>query len=202
MNKLGSFFIFTADIYLKAVFRNPDTLSKWCTVFDQADLKLLEYAEDIHIYYKSGYGSDFNPQLGCPILHDFYQRIENTINGLTNEPRVVAQFTHSTAFHQFITALDLYKDEVVPNGENYEIQGDRKWKTAVFGPSSTNFVGILYKCKNAAQRYQVQFLLDENPFNIVDECVEGLCPWNAFKKKYEKTALSCDISFCNTFTEV
>lgn len=114
----------------------------------------------------------------------------------------MAQFTHSTAFHQFITALGLYKDEVVPDGENYEIQGDRKWKTAVFGPSSTNFVGILYKCKDTTQTYKVQFLLDENPFNIVDECVEGLCPWNAFKKKYERTALSCDISFCNTFTEV
>lgn len=200
--------------------RDPDTLSKWCTVFDKEDLKLLEYAEDIHIFYKSGYGSDFNPRLGCPILRDLYSRTENVINGaffpfrcdtrsvrlkflagVRKGPTVVAQFTHSTAFHQFITALNLYKDEVAPTGENYEIQGDRRWKTAMFGPSSTNLVGILYKCYNTSEKYQMQFLLDENPFDVVDGCERGLCPWRKFKEKYEKTAQSCDTTFCSAFPQ-
>lgn len=176
--------------------REPDKLSKWCTVFDKTDLRLLEYAEDIHILYKSGYGSDYNPKLGCPIVGDLYQRIESATK-TAKQPKIVAHFTHSTAFHQFITALGVYKDEILPNGVNYADGGDeRRWKTALFGASSTNFVGILYKCAKTPEKYYVQFLLDENPFDLTENCTKGLCPWSAFKRKYEETVQTCDLSFC------
>lgn len=181
-------------------YRHPSRLSKWCTVFDKTDLQLLEYAEDIHILYKSGYGSEYNPKLGCPMVRDLLEKMESAIKS-TGGPKIVGLFTHSTAFHQFITALSLYKDETLPDGKNYQSLGDnRKWKTALFGASSTNFVGILYKC-NTPEKFYVQFLLDENPFDLTDNCTNGLCPWSAVRKQYEKTAKSCDISFCNVFPE-
>lgn len=176
-------------------------MSKWCTVFDKNDLKLLEYAEDIHILYKSGYGSEYNPKLGCPILGDLYKKMESEINETTKNPKIVAHFTHSTAFHQFITALNLYKDEILPNGVNYNIKNERKWKTALFGASSTNFVALLYKCNKTPEKYYIQFLLDENPFDLTNNCTNGLCPWSSFKKKYGQTSKSCDTSFCHAFPE-
>lgn len=45
--------------------------------------------------------------------------------------------------------------------------------------------------------YKIQFLLDEVPIDITDDCDEGFCTWQSFKKKYYKTAHSCNIDFCN-----
>lgn len=157
----------------------------------------MEYAEDIHILYKSGYGSKYNPKLGCPIVRDLLEKM--TMKETENQLKVFGLFTHSTAFHQFITALNLYKDDILPDGGNYRQLGDRrKWKTALFGASSTNFVAILYNCR---EDYQVQFLLDENPFDLTNNCTNGLCPLTALQEKYEKAAASCDLSFCDALPE-
>lgn len=56
--------------------------SKWCTAFEKDDLKLLEYGQDLQVYYKSGYGSEYNVKLGCAMVADLYARLERKINGI------------------------------------------------------------------------------------------------------------------------
>lgn len=72
-------------MYLECAFEKSWNIyerSKWCTVFKEEDLVVLEYAQDLKLYYKSGYGrEEKNQQLGCPILRDLYQKFNNTITG-------------------------------------------------------------------------------------------------------------------------
>lgn len=88
-NRLGFEEIMNASlietIYLECAFEKAWNIyerSKWCTVFTEEDLIILEYALDLKSYYKSGYGrKEQNKQLGCPILRDLYNRLNRTITG-------------------------------------------------------------------------------------------------------------------------
>lgn len=55
--------------------------SPWCIAFIKNHLKLLEYAEDLKSYFKSGYGNRVSPKIGCGPIKDFYDRFERTVNG-------------------------------------------------------------------------------------------------------------------------
>jgi hypothetical protein len=37
-------------------------------------LQVLEYREDLLLYYNLGYGNDLNPKVGCPPVKDFLDR--------------------------------------------------------------------------------------------------------------------------------
>lgn len=62
--------------------RNIYERSKWCSIFTEEDLVILEYGQDLKSYYKSGYGREIqNKKLGCPILRDLYTKLSNTVAG-------------------------------------------------------------------------------------------------------------------------
>lgn len=61
------------------------------------------------------------------------------------QPKVTALFTHSTAFDQFLVALDVHKDEKPLTAENYNQMKDRKWRVSKFGMFATNIATVLYK---------------------------------------------------------
>lgn len=61
------------------------------------------------------------------------------------QPKVTALFTHSTAFDQFLVALDANKDDTPLTAENYEQMKDRKWRVSKFGMFATNIATVLYK---------------------------------------------------------
>lgn len=51
-----------------------EKLSPWCAVFNNEELKVLEYAEDLDYYYGAGYGRDVNKVIGCLPLKDMINR--------------------------------------------------------------------------------------------------------------------------------
>lgn len=65
--------------------------------------------------------------------------------GDNNEPKVAVYFAHSTAVHQLMLSLELYKDETELTAYNYVEQKERKWKSSLFGQFATNVVAVLYK---------------------------------------------------------
>lgn len=66
-------------------------------------------------------------------------------NGGGNEAQVAVYFSHSTALHQFMLSLDLFKDEKELTALNYLEQSGRKWRSSIFGPFATNVAVLLYK---------------------------------------------------------
>lgn len=45
-----------------------DQISPWCHLFDNVDLQVMEYSEDLKYYWKNGYGHPLNYEIACPLL--------------------------------------------------------------------------------------------------------------------------------------
>lgn len=203
-------------IYLECAFEKAWNIyerSKWCTVFKEEDLVVLEYAQDLKLYYKSGYGrEEKNKQLGCPILRDLYQRLNNTITGCCNvfarnnkinvffslgaakEPKATFYFSHSKALHQLLLNLGLYKDEIALKGDNYKTQTHRKFRSSLFGQFATNVLVVLNRCADTEDPFQIEIYVGEYVETV---CTSGkLCSWTEFSQRFEDAVQNCDLSFC------
>ncbi|XP_014471655.1 PREDICTED: multiple inositol polyphosphate phosphatase 1-like isoform X2 [Dinoponera quadriceps] len=72
INKDDVFLLYDACRFEKAW--QPDRLSPWCAVFDDDDMRVLEYEQDLFHYYHSGYGLKINRQFGCHTVRDMVDR--------------------------------------------------------------------------------------------------------------------------------
>lgn len=53
-----------------------DSVSPWCAVFSEEDLRVLEYKEDLVEYYKHAYGNEINQRMGCPQVQDMFNHFQ------------------------------------------------------------------------------------------------------------------------------
>ncbi|RZC41928.1 multiple inositol polyphosphate phosphatase 1 [Asbolus verrucosus] len=171
--------------------------SPWCMVFNKEQLKLLEYAEDLKYYYKSGYGNELNAKVGCPPLKDLYEKFERTVNGNSNGNKVTVFFTHSVTIQTFLTAMGIAKDDEPLRADNYFRQTRRKWRTSSIDPFASNLAAVLYQyvCRSG-ERHRVMFFLNEVPVNY-PECSVGLCNWSTVKNKLQRASEECNLDFCD-----
>lgn len=58
--------------------------SPWCAAFDEAELKAIEFREDLDDYYKDAYGLKRNYAQACPIVRELVGRFR--WGGLSPEP--------------------------------------------------------------------------------------------------------------------
>lgn len=60
-------------MYLTCSFEsawNPSSPSVWCNVFDEFDLQVLEYRQDVEYFWIDGYGYKLTYELACPTMED------------------------------------------------------------------------------------------------------------------------------------
>ncbi|KAI4879445.1 hypothetical protein NFI96_013686 [Prochilodus magdalenae] len=50
--------------------------SPWCRLFDRADAQVIDYASDLDLYYKRGYGHKINSMASCVLFNDLFDRLE------------------------------------------------------------------------------------------------------------------------------
>lgn len=79
----------------------------WCCLFTQQDLLRLEYAGDIHVYWKHGFGSGLGYKMACPLFQDFVEHMEAKMAGLPSheDERVRMRFAHAETLIPFLTLL-------------------------------------------------------------------------------------------------
>lgn len=120
--------------------------SPWCVAFNKEQLKILEYAEDLKYYYRSGYGNEINRKIGCPPLKDLYEKFDQTVNnGNQNGNKVAVYFTDSITIQTFLTAMQIAKDYEPLRGDNYFQQSRRQWRTSTIDPFASNLAAALYE---------------------------------------------------------
>lgn len=119
--------------------------SPWCLAFNQDQLRLIEYAEDLKFFYKYGYGNELNRKVGCPPARDLYEKFERTVNGNSNGNKVTVFFTHSATIQTFLTAMGIAQDNMPLTSQNYFEQHGRKWRTSIIDPFASNLAAILYQ---------------------------------------------------------
>ena len=53
---------------------NPHKTSPWCYIFDEEDLKILEYRQDLEYYWVDGYGHELTYKQACSPLVDVMEQ--------------------------------------------------------------------------------------------------------------------------------
>ncbi|KAJ8986190.1 hypothetical protein NQ317_005664, partial [Molorchus minor] len=179
---------------------NVQQRSAWCIAFNKNQLKMLEYAEDLRYYYKTGYGNKMSERIGCGPIKDMYERFDRTVNGNSDGNKATFLFTHSETILSLITALGIARDNEAPTADNFYQQARRNWKTSVLDPFASNLAATLYEFILGAvqmKKYRVMFFLNEVPVEF-PECSVGLCNWSAFQQKFQSISDNCNVEgFCS-----
>ncbi|CAH0723204.1 unnamed protein product, partial [Brenthis ino] len=184
-------------------------ISPWCAVFSKEDLKRLEYAEDLEMYYKYGYGTPMNQQIACTAVKemmDFFKIHEGHMT--PQQPRALVHAAPAPALLLALAALRARRDRATLTADNYHsaaVQA-RAWTTSTITPFNANLAAVLYKCKpdnnfRIDDPYQVLFLENERPLNL-DECKVGLCNYTFVKNRYGLIADNCNLDFCNSANKI
>lgn len=114
-----------------------------CSLFEDEDLKVLEYLNDLKIYWSYSYGRKINYRMACPlymkITEGFQQYIRN------GKPYGVFQFAHTGTVLPLLTLLGLYKDNLSLRADNFDKQTNRTFRPSNIVPMSANVAFVLYE---------------------------------------------------------
>ncbi|CAH2096545.1 unnamed protein product [Euphydryas editha] len=113
----------------------------WCALFTDDELRILEYIEDLKIYFKNGYGHPMNGLLGASALKDLYENFQAATS--SDHKTFVGYFSHGTMIDMIYTAMGLYYD--YPGISGMERIKNRKWRTSFLTPFAANFVAVLHR---------------------------------------------------------
>uniref|UniRef100_A0A2A4J0D4 Multiple inositol polyphosphate phosphatase 1 n=1 Tax=Heliothis virescens TaxID=7102 RepID=A0A2A4J0D4_HELVI len=125
-------------------------ISPWCAAFTREDLKRLEYAEDLETYYKYGYGSALNKDVGCTHVKDMMSFFDNFVGKEEipqQQPRAMIQLSEAGALLMTLAALGAHQDTAPLTGDNYHSAGvqSSKWTASKMAPFNGNLAAVLYK---------------------------------------------------------
>lgn len=166
--------------------------SPWCAAFTPSHVNVLEYREDIHYYYKSGYGHALNEKLACATVADMMKHLESK-----ELPQMIGYFAHASTIQLLSVALGIAKNAEPLRADNYLAQSRRRWKSSEISPFAANLAAIKYDCPNDSERNKIMFFLNEKPVDL-DWCRVGLCNWSDVKRHYEHLQnANCAEIFCS-----
>ncbi|XP_064595058.1 multiple inositol polyphosphate phosphatase 1-like [Liolophura sinensis] len=169
----------------------------WCAAFSEADLRVIEYSEDLEYYYTYSYGApDFARDQTCELLKDFFGYVRNGSSPDYNGPRAILRFGHSQTLQPFLAALGLFKDTVHLTALNMADEADRKWKTSIIAPFGANIAFTVYRCQGTTEP-KIQTFVNDNPVNLPG-CSGYICELSKALQGRQKFADTCDFdTICN-----
>lgn len=173
--------------------------SVWCQMFSDEELQILEYADDLTIYWKDGYGYSLSLQLACPVLQDIISQFrvvatsDGGNSGKDKWPIGLFHFTHSGLLMKLFAALGLFRDEVPQLSGNYANQTNRKWRTSYIDPFASNLQLVLFSCSaEKGTVLQVAAYVQQQEV-LLPNCTSFLCPLERFMDNYMHYMDICDL---------
>ena len=118
--------------------------SSWCEVFEEADLKVLEYLNDLKLYWDRSYGREINYKMGCQLYAEIIDSFEGFLQ--SGKPHGIFRFAHTGTVIPLLTMLGLYNDTIPPTAGNFHQQANRKFRISDVVPMGGNVAFLLYKC--------------------------------------------------------
>lgn len=174
----------------------PDRTSPWCGAFLPEHIYTLEYSDDVHYYYKCGYGYDENSRINCRLVKDMLHHLNSS-----SQPNAVAYFAHSMGVQTLLTALGVAKDTTPLLATNFENMSKRQWTSSSIDPFASNFVAVKYECNPQnvnAEKEHVIFFLNQNIVDL-EWCNVGLCSMSKVMERYRNFAeADCDSYYCRS----
>lgn len=88
--------------YELSVFNRTD---QWCLLFNESQVDILEFYDDLDTYYSHGPGFPVNYQSATLLLQDFYQHFVAVINGSDTLQKARLRFGHAETIMPFVSLL-------------------------------------------------------------------------------------------------
>nr|ABJ98332.1 multiple inositol polyphosphate phosphatase PhyIIa2 [Triticum aestivum] len=183
-----------------------------CQLFNEDEVHLLEWTDDLGGFVLKGYGESINYKMGLPLLKDVVQSMEEAIiakeenfpDGTYEKARL--RFAHAETLVPFTCLLGLFLEgsgfEKIQREEPLDLPPmppqRRNWRGALVAPFASNNMLALYQCpgndgKKTSQdqknSYFVQVLHNEAPVSMPGCGNKDLCPFEEFKEKIVKPHL-------------
>lgn len=175
---------------------NLTGVSPWCAALTAKELQILEYSRDLYYYYTTGYGSDINMKLGCPLVRDMIERFSKLEETTQGQPSGIFYFTHEKQISMLSSRLGFNRDLKPPTHDNYNEMEKRKFRSSFILPFASNIMAVFYKCISGEEN-QIMFYQNEKVVNY-EECNVGLCSWKYIKAKFADIVKpeNCNTDFC------
>ncbi|KAM9848029.1 multiple inositol polyphosphate phosphatase 1-like [Aulostomus maculatus] len=171
--------------------------SPWCSLFDEDDSKVMEYANDLLEFWKRGYGYDINSKSSCILFHDVFNRLNNVAHenrsGQQVNEAVTIQIGHADTLLPLLALLGFFKDSEALTSINYATQTQRSFRTSYMLPYAANLILVLYDCGEGDLRLQT--LLNEKPvtFPGLTDLQRATTPlYQDVKELYSELLQGCD----------
>lgn len=164
--------------------------SPWCAAFDEAELKAIEFREDLDDYYKDAYGLERNYAQACPIVRELVSRFRN-VSKDPSQPTKLLYFSHAGGFKKVVARLGLYRDAEAPLADGLCRQSGRAWQSSLVCPFNANLAFVLFEC--AGGNHQVATFLNEKVQQLPG-CPSESCPLDTFLALYDEVARDCNVA--------
>ncbi|KAL8592670.1 hypothetical protein ACOMHN_037610 [Nucella lapillus] len=187
--------------------------SPWCQLFDEEDMKTLEYLGDLKHYYKNGPGHDINWKQACPLVSDMFYTMDDAIDALEtmdgsddDEGYIIGQFAfgHAETLGPLYTALGLFNDSQPLRADNFQQVGERQFRTSLILPFGANLQFVLYECEPEEQylkpeeevsehipEYYLKLLVNEKVHKFPG-CEQEMCPYTTVREKLKGQVDGCN----------
>ncbi|KAJ6641582.1 Multiple inositol polyphosphate phosphatase 1 [Pseudolycoriella hygida] len=165
--------------------------SAWCSAFTSEQVNVLEYDEDLKLYFTTGQGGKINSRLACHTVVDLLDHLENKTS---SSPMTIISFADAEALQLLLTTLGTHNDTVEPPEEDLNDLSDmnrRKWKSSVISPYASNLVVVKYTCD---EEEIVKVFLNQHELQL-DWCENDKCKLKEFIENY-RWMEKCDETFC------
>ncbi|CAG7716364.1 unnamed protein product [Allacma fusca] len=173
---------------------NTPVLSSWCAVFDEEDLRILEYLQDLHRYWQDGYAVPINYEQACEPIRDLVERFSSKANNPENPLVTTAYFSHDETLMKVYSRLGLFRDPVNLTAKGYEnFKTNRQWMTSKIAKFASNLAFILFECPAEVNKYKIGSFVQESPVDV-DAC-DGhwLCPLSQFVENLNFIVDTCNL---------
>ena len=171
-----------------------------CSLFDDDDLEVMEYLNDLKIYWSYGYGRKINYKMACQLYRRITESFQRYIR--RRKPSGVFQFAHTGTVLPLLTSLGLYTDDLPLRADNFIVQGNRKFRPSNIVPMSANVAFVLYKCKETGQdvkpkgrfsKVMIQVIVNEVAVKI-PACGKTYCTLREFLDYYSHIRKKCNMN--------
>jgi hypothetical protein len=178
--------VYSVCIYERAI----QGKSIWCRLFSDREFQLIEYANDLNVYFAGAYGLDINRRLTCGLLIEILHAFRAS---QTNRKRrtVRLNFTHAGLLKRLFTMFGISPQFASSHCRSGGSCSDQ-WRTSLLLPFLANFELTLYECPSTRPEWFVLAKVQEHPIQM-NGCDHVHCPLDQFLASYDLLARNCDL---------
>lgn len=204
--------IHTTCAYEFAVFNRTH---HFCSLLNETDFKVWEYAGDIERYYTRSYGLSIAVEIGAPLLQEFVALMKSKFSSLSSSnaetfPSTSAyfRFAHAETMEPILSILGLFKDaEPLRANWTWPQIDARKFRSSLIFPFGSNLFMHGYDCgedSGLPDRFLIKMMQNERDVLIPGCAAQGdvspFCSFSEFQRAYADQLAINFTTLCSTTT--